>query len=172
MPRQEFKKELLSINEITVSLHNLRHTIKELNSNATFIFTVSPIRHLKDGFIENTQSKAHLISGIHDFISQVSEQDCHYFPSYEIMMDELRDYRFYAEDMLHPNVTAINYIWEKFQKVWISERAMETMRDVDAIQKAMAHKPFHPESESHLVFLQQLELKKKALQMSYGHLSF
>src|SRR5690606_23554387 len=96
------------------------------------IFTVSPVRHIKDGFIENTLSKAHLITGIHSNNQQPITNT--YFPSYEIMMDELRDYRFYAEDMLHPNQTAINYIWGKFQDVWIASEAFKTMDKIDTIQ--------------------------------------
>ena len=76
-----------------------------------------------------------------------------YFPSYEIMMDELRDYRFYAEDMIHPNQLAINYIWEKFQQVWISDETSKTMDAVDSIQKGFQHKPFNPNSEAHKIFL-------------------
>lgn len=172
MPQQDFKKELLSIKEITDAIQSFKESIEGVNSNVVIIFTVSPIRHIKDGFVENTRSKSHLIAAIHDFIVKQDEMNYFYFPSYEIMMDELRDYRFYAEDMLHPNVTAINYIWEKFQKVWISECALETMTEVDAIQKGMAHKPFHPNSESHLKFLQQIENKKSALQARFEHLTF
>ena len=85
--------------------------IKEINPTINFIFTVSPVRHIKDGFIENQQSKAHLITALHQVIK--SHENSFYFPSYEIMMDELRDYRFYKEDMIHPNNIAVNYIWEK-----------------------------------------------------------
>ena len=172
VPQSNFAKELLSVNEITDVLRNLRHKIKDLNPTVSVIFTVSPIRHIKDGFIENTQSKAHLITAIHDFILKFSNQDCYYFPSYEIMMDELRDYRFYAEDMIHPNTTAINYIWEKFQLVWLSENVLPVMEEVDAIQKGMAHKAFNPNSETHINFIRKLELKKEALQKKFQHISF
>lgn len=168
----EFTKELLSIKEITDALRNLHFIIKGINPNATFIFTVSPIRHLKDGFVENTISKAHLITSIHNFISERTELGCYYFPSYEIMMDELRDYRFYSEDMLHPNTTAVNYIWEKFQQVWISEVALKTMAEIDAIQKGMAHRPFNLNSEAHNKFLKQLELRKEAIQTKFQHVLF
>lgn len=172
MSQRNFKKELLTIVEITGTLQNLRYKIKELNAHATVILTVSPIRHIKDGFVENTRSKAHLIAAVHDFISQASDKENYYFPSYEIMMDELRDYRFYAEDMLHPNATAITYIWEKFLNVWMSESAVEIMEEVGKIQKAMAHEPFNPQSDAHAKFLKQLKLKKKALQNKFGHIVF
>lgn len=170
--QKNFAKELLSIQEIREALQNLRNEIKTRNANAILIFTVSPIRHIKDGFVENTRSKAHLISAIHDFIAQQQEQNNFYFPSYEIMMDELRDYRFYAEDMLHPNATAINYIWEKFQNIWISESILKTMEEVDSIQKGMAHRPFNPRSEAHIKFLNQLEVRKDALEEKFKHITF
>lgn len=171
--QNDFRKELLSIKEITEALLNMRKRIMDINPKVAIILTVSPIRHIKDGFVENTRSKAHLIAAIHDFIAQSSEAvNLFYFPSYEIMMDELRDYRFYAEDMLHPNPTAINYIWEKFQKVWISESALEIMAEVEIIRKGLAHRPFNPNSEAHHNFLKQLELRKEALQIKFQHIAF
>src|SRR5690606_35838441 len=95
-----------------------------------------------------------------------------YFPSYEIMMDELRDYRFYAEDMLHPNQTAINYIWEKFQHVWMSSEAFKIMDIINTIQKGLSHKPFNPDSKAHQEFLQQLEAHKLEVQKKYPHIAF
>ena len=150
VPQNKFSKELLSVSDVVKSLESIIEVIKSVNSNATIIFTVSPVRHIKDGFVENTQSKAHLISGIHQVLKKNSQLN--YFPSYEIMMDELRDYRFYAEDMVHPNQIAINYIWEKFQNVWISLEASKTMEAIDYIQKGLNHKPFNPNSEAHQLF--------------------
>lgn len=169
MPQHNFNKELLSISDITTSLVTLCTCIKERNSEATVIFTVSPIRHLKDGFQENTRSKAHLIAAVHQVIAH---HKAFYFPSYEIMLDELRDYRFYAEDMIHPSATATNYIWEKFQNCWISDGAQSIMKEVDAIQKAMAHKAFNPTAEEHMAFLNQIELRKQALQEKIPFLDF
>ena len=120
IPQKQFLKKLLSIDEVSQSLNAIIGLIKSVNKEASIIFTVSPIRHLKDGFVENTKSKAHLVSAIHAVLSLRAQSRCYYFPSYEIMLDELRDYRFYKEDMLHPNAIAINYIWEKFQQVWMS----------------------------------------------------
>lgn len=168
IPQKAFAKELLSVDEISKSLDNCLQLIKTVNPKATIIFTVSPIRHIKDGFIENTQSKAHLISAIHQTLSHQS----FYFPSYEIMLDELRDYRFYAEDMLHPNQTAIHYIWEKFQQVWMSPKVDKIMQDIDAIQKGFQHKPFSPNSEALQKFLHQLEVKKLELQSKFPHITF
>ena len=165
IPQKKFLKELLPVKEISVSLENMCTLIKSVNPEVHIIFTVSPVRHLKDGFVENSQSKAHLISAIHQIIDKRKQQ--YYFPSYEIMMDDLRDYRFYNIDMLHPNETAINYIWEQFQKVWIDENTLSIQKEVETIQRGLAHKPFNPNSEQHHQFLKNLQLKINKLKMSY-----
>ena len=170
VPQKQFEKELMSVDDVLKSLQNSVDLIKSVNTKASIIFTISPVRHIKDGFVENTQSKAHLIAAIHQIINK--ETKLHYFPSYEIMMDELRDYRFYNEDMIHPNKTAINYIWEKFQNIWVSKEASKTMDAVDAVQKGVQHKSFNPNSEAHLKFIQNLEVKVKQLQSQFPNISF
>lgn len=175
VPQKQFEKELLSIDEICQSLKNIVTSIESINKNASVIFTVSPVRHLKDGFVENTQSKAHLIAAIHNILNlkpSIFNSDSFYFPSYELMMDELRDYRFYSEDMIHPNQTAINYIWERFKMVWISEGVFKTMESIKMVQKGMLHKPFNQNSEAHQEFLQKLEAKKCELQSQFPHIEF
>ncbi|MGB0890700.1 MAG: GSCFA domain-containing protein [Flavobacteriaceae bacterium] len=162
IPQKKFLKELLSVDEITQSLEAIITQIKSVNQKNTILFTVSPVRHLKDGFIENQQSKAHLISAIHNVVQ--TKNNINYFPSYEIMMDELRDYRFYEEDMIHPNKTAINYIWKKFSDVWISNEAHKIMNEIELIQKGLAHRPFNPNSEQHQQFLESLNSKKEKIQ--------
>lgn len=155
--QKQFTKELLSIEIIQNSIQNTVELVKKINPNCQFIFTVSPVRHTKDGFVENTVSKAHLISAIHQ--SPFTTYNSHYFPSYEIMMDELRDYRFYSDDMLHPSQTAINYIWERFSQSFIEESSLAIMQEVDSIQKSLLHRPFNSSSESHQKFLSQLNVK-------------
>ncbi|MCL9769096.1 GSCFA domain-containing protein [Flavobacterium sp. HXWNR69] len=179
VPQKQFTKELLSIEQTEKSLENIILLIHSVNPNCHFIFTVSPVRHIKDGFIENTLSKAHLIAAIHSILNkkfstslEVTNQNRNYFPSYEIMMDELRDYRFYAEDMLHPNQTAIDYIWLRFYEHYISESAAKLMEEVDAIQKGLAHRPFNPNTESHQKFLAQLNLKIETIKKKLPHVSF
>ncbi|MEP1487004.1 MAG: GSCFA domain-containing protein [Algibacter sp.] len=175
VPQKQFKKELLSVEDISKSLKNILSLIKSVNNEASVIFTASPIRHIKDGFVENMQSKSHLISAIHQFLNQKSSIVNHnsfYFPSYEIMMDELRDYRFYKEDMIHPNATAINYIWERFKSVWIDDNAFKIMETVETIQKGLQHKPFNPKSEAHLKFLQNLNTKIKILESQFSRVLF
>lgn len=170
IPQKKFLKELLSVDEIVESLEAIISLLKSVNPNVSIIFTVSPVRHIKDGFIENTQSKSHLISAIHQLVDLKKQH--YYFPSYEIMMDELRDYRFYDDDLLHPNKTAINYIWERFKKVWISEEHNPTMKAVEEIQNGLAHRPFNPKSDAHLTFLQQLENKKTLVNSKFPHIVF
>ncbi|WP_299247242.1 GSCFA domain-containing protein [uncultured Aquimarina sp.] len=170
VPQKEFKKELLSIEEVGQCLQNSVSLIKSLNPNTKIIFTVSPVRHSKDGFVENNRSKSHLIAAVHEIVA--TDNNCNYFPSYEIMMDELRDYRFYDTDMIHPSTVAIDYIWEYFKQTWISEEALITMNKVKEVQSAMAHKPFNPDSKQHQLFLQKLEQKKQQIQKEYSFIKF
>jgi lysophospholipase L1-like esterase len=162
VPQKKFLRELLTVDEIMASLDNISTLIKAVNPKTNIIFTVSPVRHLKDGFIENSQSKAHLLAAIHQLVDP--RKQVYYFPSYEIMLDDLRDYRFYNSDMIHPNETAIEYIWEQFINVWIHENSLSIMKEVDSIQKGLAHKPFNPNSEEHKLFLSGLQTQIQDLQ--------
>jgi len=170
VPQKQFAKELLSIAQIEESLHNIVSLICSVNPKCNFIFTVSPVRHIKDGFVENSLSKAHLISALHASNFQLPASS--YFPSYEIMMDELRDYRFYTEDMLHPNKTAIDYIWTQFYENYISETEFDTMNEISSIQKGLQHRPFNKNSASHQKFLTNLELKKAKIKTQFPFIDF
>lgn len=172
VPQKEFDKELLSVDKISQSLQNSIAIITKYNLKAKVIFTVSPVRHIKDGFVENTQSKSHLITAIHKVLKEGKSPSLHYFPSYEIMMDELRDYRFYKADMLHPNTVAVDYIWEKFSRVWISKDAAKTLDTIQTIQKGLSHRSFNPNSEAHQKFLQNLKEKQEQLQLEFPHITF
>ncbi len=172
-PQRVFSKTLLSVEAIQKSIKNCMQTIRNINKSAQFIFTISPVRHLKDGFVENQRSKAHLITAIQECIqTSKTKFKVSYFPSYELMMDELRDYRFYENDMVHPNELAINYIWLKFKDSWIASEAYEVMRKVDTIQKGLQHRPFNPKSEKHRLFLNALEHKIKELEEVYAFMNF
>ncbi|SFN70039.1 GSCFA domain-containing protein [Salegentibacter flavus] len=166
LPQKNFRKELSSVASIIHDLKKISGHLEQLNSKAELIFTISPIRHLRDGFVENQHSKSNLISAVH------SAGKGTYFPSYEIMMDELRDYRFYAEDMLHPSPVAIDYIWKRFIETWFSEDAMITLAEVENIQKGLAHRPFNPESEAHSSFLKKLKIQEARLREKHPHLKF
>ncbi|HLO72465.1 MAG TPA: GSCFA domain-containing protein [Flavobacterium sp.] len=156
--QKQFTKELLSLEIIQQSIESIFFNISVINPNCKFIYTVSPVRHIKDGFVENTLSKAHLIAAIHQKIG-AKTQNTNYFPAYEIMMDELRDYRFYTEDMLHPNQIAIDYIWIKFFENYIQETEFGLMNAICEIQRALKHRPFNPNTERHQNFLSSLETK-------------
>ncbi len=171
--QKEFVKDLLSVENIVESLKTIVDLIQSVNPNTQIIFTVSPVRHLKDGFIENQQSKAHLISAVHEVIQNSTfASRSSYFPSYEILMDELRDYRFYKSDMVHPSELAVDYIWEKFKSVWSSKEAFSTIEKVEEIQRGMQHRPFNPKSEEHQKFLNSLNAKAQVLQMEFPFMEF
>jgi hypothetical protein len=174
VPQKQFVKEILSVETIKKSMQNTLDLIQKINPNVNFIFTVSPVRHLKDGFVENQLSKAHLISAIYQILESAicNLQSAIYFPSYEIMMDELRDYRFYAEDMIHPNSVAIDYIWQRFSETSILEESHSIMKEVETIQKGLQHRPFNPNSESHQQFLLKLNDKMVKLQKQFPQIQF
>ena len=169
IPQAEFDKKLLDVGTIVNSLNRIVKCVHSISSNAHCIFTVSPVRHLKDGFIENQRSKAHLTTAVHQVLS---ENDVSYFPSYEIMIDELRDYRFYARDMVHPNEVAIDIIWEAFKFSWISKEAQSVMDEVETVQKGLAHQPFNPDSEANKKFQKSVGAKISYLKERYPFMNF
>lgn len=158
IPASEFKKKILEIEAIKKSILNTIQILKEFNPNLQFIFTISPVRHLKDGFMENTLSKAHLISALYETVNSNSK-NCEVFPAYEIMLDELRDYRFYKNDYIHPNDLAIQHIWVKFCNLYFSEKTKDTLKIVQQINKDLKHKPFDISSKSYQKFIVQLQEK-------------
>lgn len=177
VPQKQFSKELLDVDVIEKSIQNTIHLIQTLNPDVNFIFTISPVRHIKDGFAENQLSKSHLFAGLHhnlsrDFGTETYNLKLEYFPSYEIMMDELRDYRFYTEDMLHPNQVAIDYIWHKFSENYLTENAIFLMKEIDEIQKSLRHRSFNPESAQHQKFLAKLHQRINILAEKLPHITF
>ncbi|MCI9843408.1 GSCFA domain-containing protein [Flavobacterium pectinovorum] len=171
VPQKQFIKELLAVEIIERSIQNTIELVQILNPNIKIIFTISPVRHIKDGFTENQLSKSHLFTALHKTINyQLST--INYFPSYEIMMDELRDYRFYSEDMLHPNPIAIDYIWKLFSENYISESSLSIMKEVDEIQKSLRHRSFNPDSDQHQKFLVKLQQKINLLEERLPHITF
>ena len=174
VPQKQFLKELLSVDIIEKSIQNTINLIQTFNPDINFIFTISPVRHIKDGFAENQLSKSHLFAALHQVLKTHNSKFIthNYFPSYEIMMDELRDYRFYTEDMLHPNPVAIYYIWHKFSENYIAEDAILMMKEVDEIQKSLRHRSFNPESEQHQKFLAKLQQRINLLGEKLPHIRF
>lgn len=164
----DFDRSRLSVNEIADDWSNLITELKETNPSLNILFTVSPIRHWKDGAHENQLSKSVLLLAI-DELSRKFD-NVHYFASYEILMDDLRDYRFYADDMIHPSQTAITYIWDLFSKTYFDEKTRAIIRLWQGIRLALEHRPFNRESESHKQFLRQTLLKLEAFQNNYPYL--
>ncbi|MFQ3579158.1 MAG: GSCFA domain-containing protein [Bacteroidales bacterium] len=154
---QEFHRYSLTQSQISESLNYIIQKCRAINPTIQFVLTVSPIRHWKDGAPENSLSKAKLLLCIHEAVEQY--EGVHYFPAYELLIDDLRDYRFYAPDMLHPSDTAIEYIWNKFQYSFFDDATLQLLNKVITIRKATQHKIFNPQSDSTKLFAcKQLEL--------------
>lgn len=150
MPAAGFTNRMLDPQEITSTYAAIIEQLKQFNQNLNIIFTISPVRHLRDGFVENNRSKSVLIHAVDKITRQ--HDHLHYFPSYELIVDDLRDYRFYAEDMVHPNYLATRYVWEKFCAASINGRSREVMKELDQLNTAFRHKPLHPDSAEHRKF--------------------
>ena len=159
LPDDLFTRKRLSVTDIVNDWSLLVKELKNYNSNLKLLFTVSPIRHWKDGAHENQLSKSTLLLAIDELIRQ--NDFCHYFPSYEIVMDELRDYRFYAEDMLHPSSIAVEYIRERFSETFFTSDTQSKVKEWKSIQKALKHKAFNPDSEEHKEFLRKTQERLK-----------
>jgi hypothetical protein len=172
MPQTNFDKHIVSVATIEASIQNTVDTIRQLNANCSFVFTISPVRHIKDGFVENQRSKAHLITALQNLLSAHQLDKAIYFPAYEILMDELRDYRFYGDDLLHPSTMAIEYIWDRFKEATISISVFPTLVEIDSIQKGLLHKPFNPDSESYQKFQTKLHEKMALVQSKFPLIQF
>lgn len=150
VPSTQFNKKMLSPEQIKDLFALFKFNIDKINPDLKIIITVSPVRHLREGFVENNRSKAALIHAT-QLITE-SFPDVYYFPSYELVIDDLRDYRFYAEDMVHPNYLATKYVWQKFRDACINGRTKELMKDIEQLNVAMSHRAMHPDSEEHQKF--------------------
>jgi hypothetical protein len=167
-----FKRMRLDVNEIVETYRLLINELTAFNPNLKIILTVSPIRHWKDGAVENQVSKATLILAADQLCRDLGNSICAYFPSYELMMDELRDYRFYAADMIHLSDVAVDYIFEKFQSTLISKESLLFSKEVLKIQKSMHHRPFHTNTPEYKKFLEANIQKIKEIAPCYSTLSF
>ncbi len=167
-PSQWFNKYLMSIEEITTLLDTTYHRLKQFNPKLKIVFTISPVRHTRDGVIENNRSKARLIEAVHHMVNKF--QALYYFPAYELVIDVLRDYRFYDIDMVHPNYPATEFVMEKFRENFIDEESQLLMEEIKKIVTARKHKPFQPETNAHKTFLKIHLDKTKELQSKYPFL--
>ena len=167
-PSQWFNKHLLTIDETISLLDTTYHRLKQFNPKLKIIFTISPVRHIRDGVIENNRSKARLIEAVHHMINKF--QGLYYFPAYELVIDILRDYRFYDIDMVHPNYPATEFVMEKFKEGIIDEQSHQLMEEIKKIVIARKHKAFQPETNAHKAFLKTHFEKTKELQSKFSFL--
>lgn len=163
-----FQKRLISVEEIVSKTSELINAIKKLNTTIQIIFTVSPVKYLKDGIEENNLSKATLLLALNQLSNNTNGI---YFPAYELVNDDLRDYRFYKEDMAHPNNQAINYVWEKFSDTFFTEETKQLNKEVYAVTSASQHQLLHPEGAEAKQFLLNLENKRKELLKKFPFLN-
>lgn len=162
-PAALFSEEELSVDECADYLCHAIDILRRRRSDVRVILTVSPIRYRKYGYHESQLSKATLLLAVKKCLSSIIDCPLSYFPAYEIMMDELRDYRFYAEDMLHPSNQAVEYIWQRFGETFFSDATYEFLRQWQPIKAALAHRPFNPDSEEYKTFLANAHKREEEL---------
>ena len=169
-PANWFCKELMPIDHLVKSFSFAIQQIKKLNPSLSIFFTISPVRHIRDGVQDNNRSKARLF----ETIQQLEELDTslYYFPAYELVVDILRDYRFYDVDLVHPNYAATTFVIDHFMKTCLSPKAQDLAEQIKKIQLAYRHRPQHSNSPSHHQFLTQFSEKADTLQKNYPFLDF
>ena len=151
MPAKLFNKRLYVAEKIITKFNSTLEVLKRINPEIKILLTVSPVRHIKDSLTLNSVSKSILRLACHDLQEQY--KDVYYFPSYEIMMDDLRDYRFYSDDLIHPNKQGEDYIWGKFSEGFFESKTLKTLKKWSALKRSLNHKPFNPNTQEHLKFL-------------------
>lgn len=171
IPQKFFEKRLLTNQELTDSMYDTIINLKDIcKDDLQILFTVSPVRHTKDGMIENQLSKSKLISAVHEVISQF--ENCHYLPIYEIVMDDLRDYRFYKEDLIHPNSQAVSYIFEKFGEAYFSEETKGFIKENFKINKALEHRTDDEKDPKFVEFREKLNHRIETQRQKVKHAIF
>jgi len=169
-PADWFDRRLLRAEQVVMILGTMLDKLGSFNPHINVVFTISPVRHLREGVVDNNRSKAVLIQAVHGLIEQLTK--LYYFPAYELVIDDLRDYRFYAEDLVHPNYAATEYVWNKLVDACMSNETKELMKQIAEINIAFNHKPFNPQTQQHQKFLQSYADKTTALQRQYPYLNF
>jgi len=168
-PAQNFVRHLNTIEEIATAFDAAIHQLFHFNKNLKIIFTISPVRHLRDGVVDNNRSKARLIEAVHHLVNKFDK--LYYFPAYELVIDILRDYRFYDVDLAHPNYAATQFVLEKFSESCFDQPAKALLEDIKKIVIAKKHKPFNPQSSLHKKFLQQHLEKTKQIANAHPYLN-
>jgi hypothetical protein len=169
-PGQMFRKHLMTIEEILAVLDNCLHQLLYFNSRLRVIFTISPVRHIRDGVVDNNRSKARLIEAVHHLVGKWDR--LYYFPAYELVIDVLRDYRFYDVDMVHPNYAGTAFVLEKFVAHCVDEPGQRILEEVKKVVTARRHKPFQPATQAHRRFLEDHRQKAAELARQYPFLDF
>lgn len=168
-PAQWFRKEFLTTETIIKALSESMNAILSINPSAKFFFTISPVRHIRDGVVDNNRSKARLIEAVHTLCEQFSQ--AYYFPAYEIVIDILRDYRFYDVDFVHPNYLATQYVWEQFSNTCFEPDTLNIMSQLRDIVTARLHRPRFPDTEAHKKFKHAYREKVEKLAAAYPYLN-
>lgn len=168
-PQREFEERELTVEECADALREAITLLRQANPKVNIIITVSPIRYAKYGYHESQLSKAVLLLAADKVIKEEGER-VYYFPAYEIVNDELRDYRFYKADMLHPNEQAVEYIWEQLVATCFSAEAKQFLEEWRPIKEALAHRPFHPEAAAYQDFIKKTKEKAKMLELKYPNI--
>ncbi|MHC2993094.1 hypothetical protein OB13_16475 [Pontibacter sp. HJ8] len=166
LPARHFSRQLLTTDEILAAFEHTLPLLRQLNPDLQVLLTVSPVRHIKETIEVNSVSKAILRLVCHQLDERHTQVG--YFPAYEIMLDDLRDYRFYGRDMVHPTDTAEDYIWEKFTCAHLAKDFITFLKEWEKVRRALAHRPFHPESAAHQSFLKSTLHQLQQLQDRYG----
>jgi hypothetical protein len=164
-----FHKHMMTIDETITALDTCLYRLFQFNNSLNVIFTVSPVRHIRDGIVENNRSKARLLEAVHHLVNKFGR--IHYFPSYELVIDVLRDYRFYDIDLVHPNYQATSYVIEQFMQHYVNEPSITLSKEIEKIVIARKHKPFQPATEAHKNFLKLHAVRTKNLMETYPFLS-
>ncbi|NRB54173.1 MAG: GSCFA domain-containing protein [Saprospiraceae bacterium] len=170
LPAKLFKRKRFQPEEMIQPLAKAFQALREQRPKLRVLLTVSPVRHIKDGMVENQRSKAALLLTAADLEKRLDF--VHYFPAYELVIDDLRDYRFFATDMVHPNQLAVDYIWSYFQHSLFDQPTQQLNAKIEKIKQASEHRPFHPNTEGHQAFLQKQIAKIQHLQKQYPDLDF
>ena len=170
-PAALFQEEQLSVDQCADYLQQAVDLLRQVNPDIRIVLTVSPIRYRKYGYHESQLSKATLLLAINQLIHHPSNIILHYFPAYEIVLDELRDYRFYAADMLHPSAQAVEYIWERLVDSYFSSAAKDYLAEWRPLKQALAHKPFNADSPEYRTFHEQTISKLTEFRKKYPHLA-
>ncbi|HTM91158.1 MAG TPA: GSCFA domain-containing protein [Flavisolibacter sp.] len=169
-PADWFYRRLMTTEEVLHVLDNTLYRLFHFNPKLKIIFTISPVRHLREGVVENNRSKAVLIQAVHHLVDKFDK--LYYFPAYELVIDDLRDYRFYAEDLVHPNYFATQYVWEKFVDACMNDKTKKLIEEIHSINLAYQHKAFNPTSQQHKKFLKSFYEKTRILQEQNPNLDF